>query len=386
MASNHIIIIILILFIIIGLYILFTTKKEPFEYIPEMTNNSITDQVNLILQRKIKELDIPGILVGISIAGQPVVSTGIGNVLYGEKIHPDMSFRMGSITKSFIGFLLLKLTQEGYLSFNDKLSKWYPEIPQSDLITLEMLANMTSGIENYSNTKKFGEQFTLNPFRQFIVEELIQMGASAPRLFSPGSDWSYSNTNYVLLGRIYERVLSLPLSTIIKNKITDKFNLTNTYLPTDSSLPVPFVHGFCDERDVFEEATFWNPSWAWAAGGMITKIADLARWAEILGTGSSLSIQLHQQQLSNKTVKLPPFNKFNGNMYYGIGIIYNNGWVGHNGGLPGYNSACYYNIASKIAIVININKQSSNIKKNLADSVYEDIVKELYPNQQPLSN
>ena len=118
----------------------------------------------------------------------------------------DMHFRNGAVAISYVSTLLLILVDEKKVSLDDKLSKWVPEIPHTDRVTLRQLAQMTSGYTDYViGNAEFDAALYTDPFRQWEPEELLGFATSKPLLYAPGTNWNYAHTNYVILGMALEK-------------------------------------------------------------------------------------------------------------------------------------------------------------------------------------
>lgn len=201
----------------------------------------------------------------------------------------DLHMRIGSVTKTFTGTLILQLAQDGELSLNDKINEYVPGIPNGKKITLRMLANMTSGIASYY-TDDFLDQYFGAPETIFTPDELIAFGVSASPIFKPGAEFNYSNTNTILLGKVIEQVTGQPVAAVLQQRILGPLGLTNTSFPdTSPVIPDPHPQGYTlqggAEPDDPTNATDWNPSFGWTAGGMISTLEDLLVYDRALGTG-----------------------------------------------------------------------------------------------------
>jgi D-alanyl-D-alanine carboxypeptidase len=281
-------------------------------------------------------------------------------------------FRVGSNTKTMTGTVILQLVQEGRIALDDPVSTYLPNVPNGDHITIEQLLDMRSGLANYTATLALNTALDEDPQRVWTPEELAAIGLAEKPNFAPGEDWSYSNTNTVLLGLIAQKLEGEPLSAIFAKRLFEPLGLHETSLPaaTDASLPEPYTHGYMYSTnvDTMESAklpadelaraeagtllpsdqTNLNPSWAWAAGGVISTIGDLAKWVEALGGGGLLDANLQKERLASVRavpVDLP-------DPEYGWGIAKIGRLYGHTGELPGFNSFMGYDPAQRVTIVV----------------------------------
>jgi D-alanyl-D-alanine carboxypeptidase len=172
-----------------------------------------------------------------------------------------------------------------------------------------------------------------------------------PPSFKPGEDFEYSNTNIILLGLLIEKTTGMDLATYLKKNIFNPLKLSNTGLPTGGDLPAPYAHGYFQLPDnTYEDNTFRNTSWSFAAGGMVSTLHDLKIWSGALGTGELLSKEEFNQRLKWK--KIGANTK---DYHYMLGLGFDNGWLMHTGTVPGYNTMVAYLPEKKAVFVCLIN-------------------------------
>lgn len=262
----------------------------------------------------------------------------------------DMHLRIGSVTKTFTGTLILQLAEDGKLELDDTIDKYYPGIPNGNTITLRMLANMTSGIASYY-TQDFLDVYFAHPETIFTPDQLIAYGVAASPIFSPGEKFNYSNTNTVLLGKVIEKVTGQPVADVLQARILTPLGLTGTSWPGDSpAIPAPHPQGYTLQGSGTPEnpanATNWSPSFGWTAGAMISTVQDLLVYGRAMGTGQGLLSAATQAE------RLRSFPEPAG---YGFGLGCVGGWVGHTGELPGFNATLYYDTTSDTSVVVLVN-------------------------------
>lgn len=260
---------------------------------------------------------------------------------------PDMHFRNGAMAFTYMSTTLLELIDEmsGAVSLDDKLSKYFPDLPESDNITLKNLANMTSGYADYVYQEELLKSLSLDPFRQWTSEELIQIGISKPMQFEPGTNWGYSHTNYVILGRVLDKITGMPLAAAMQKYIFEPMALKQTRSLSTPAIPEPVLHAYSSERrgdllipptiPFYEESTFWNPSWTTAEGAVqITNISDVAKSMEAVGTGKILSHQSWSAQVAPNLVgfghpdpNCSPCRQNTAAFNYGLGVVNLGPWI-----------------------------------------------------------
>lgn len=174
----------------------------------------------------------------------------------------------------------------------------------------------------------------------------MQIGIEDSPEFDPGTEFQYSNTNTDLLGLVLEQVTGKPIDELYRERIIEPLGLREISFPeaADSSLPEPHARGYTlqgQSRGVPVDATDWNPSWTWAAGQLISTVNDPLVYGRALGTGEGLLPPEQQaERLDSFLTNGPSPN--NADLAYGVGFFNNRGWVGHNGELPGFNTAVFY--------------------------------------------
>jgi D-alanyl-D-alanine carboxypeptidase len=323
-----------------------------------------TADLDVALKKSFKESDAPGVVAAVQTPEYTWIrALGVADRASGEPMTPEMYHRAGSVTKTFTATLLLQAAGDGLLSLDDTIDKYIKGVPNGDEITLRELANMTSGVATYSENKKFdfdGDPGT-DPYRVWEPEELAQIGIEDSPLFDPGTQFNYSNTNYVLLGLVLEQVTGKPIGELYRQRIIEPLGLKDTSFPTlaDTSLPDPHAQGYTlqgrSSGEKPRNATDWNASWTWTAGMMISTVDDLLVYGRAMGTGKGLLPQAQQDERIDSLVSdVPPFDQppLKGDFGYGLGLMKEHGWIGHSGVIPGYNTALYYNRELDAVLVV----------------------------------
>ncbi|MGO1054923.1 serine hydrolase domain-containing protein [Crossiella sp. CA198] len=289
-------------------------------------------------------------------------------------VRTDARFRAGSITKTFVATVLLQLVDEGRIGLDDPVTRYLPRFGLDQRITVRMVLQHTSGL--FSHTGEFrpdgtmdhpipleGRKFAANRFRTYTPDDLVRASLTRPPRFEPGADWSYSNTNYVVVGLLIEQVTGTPYATQVNRRIIEPLGLRATSLPgTRALIPGPHAQGYYSYRDgakvATENATVLNPSWAHAAGEIISTTADLDTFLAALHGGKLLAPHLLAEM--RKLVR-------KGNGGYGLGLAASNPapgcdvFFGHSGGIHGYNSHLYGNADGSRRIQIAINTAGGDL-------------------------
>ena len=305
------------------------------------------------IQKVMRQNSIPGAIVGVWQKGAApyVKAFGVRNKATGQPMAANLHMRIGSETKTFTVTALLQLVDQKKVGLDDPISKYVSGVPDGDAITLRELAEMRSGLMSYTASDTWGQQFVADPERQWTPQELLPYSFSQPLLFVPGTNFNYSNTNTVLLGLVVEKASGQTLSTYITQHILKPEHLGHTVFPDSAAFPSLHAQGYTNQTADGQVAnsTGWNPSWGWAAGAMISTLSDLRTWAKDVATGTLLTPATQRQR--EKFIPVPAMAPAT----YGLALFDINGWIGHNGSLPGYQSLTVYLPAQQTTMVVLLN-------------------------------
>ncbi|WP_244290700.1 serine hydrolase domain-containing protein [Streptomyces virginiae] len=355
---------------------------------PEPTGGE-AKQILDIAEAAQKELDLNAVLLRVTRDGREVVTVALGESMTGVPATADMHFRAGSVAIVYMGIAMLQLVEDGKADLDDPISRWLPDAPHADEITLRMLGASTSGLRDYVPDPKFLAALYADPFRQWTPDELVGISAAHPLLYEPGTSWSYSHANFVLLGQALEKISGMPLAEVMKRQITGPTGLDNTRNSFTPQIEEPVLHSFDAERGKYEESTYWNPSWTTAPGAVLnTHICDLARSAEVVGTGELLSPQSFKVQLDPGTVGLggntpgcAPKDCFRQlpARHFGYGVIVQNDWIQSNPSFAGYAAIQAYLPSEHLAIAVSTTVGPKGPETNTAQTIAGRIAAVLTP-------
>jgi D-alanyl-D-alanine carboxypeptidase len=310
---------------------------------------------------------VPGVEVAVNVPGEGcwAEASGFANLAGKVPLTLSSEFPIESITKTFTATVILQLVKEGKLRLSDPVSAWFPYVQDARKITVKNLLNMTSGIYSEPDAA-FERQLLADPHLAVTPERLIRAAVAHGPAAAPGT-FSYSDTNYYLLGLIAQDVTGQTIQRLISDRILGPLHLTRTSVPDAAAqLPVSLVQGYeiaaGRTADVTPEYTAFGPELGGAAGAMVSTLGDLERWAYALGTGELLTPSLQRQRLSFPAGPAIPFAPLPGTAVsatlpgrYGLGIGSFGGLLGHNGGTAGYQADMFYLPARNATIVLLIN-------------------------------
>lgn len=348
--------------------------------------STIASQLRIITNQFRQQYAIPGIVSGIWIGGrgQLIIENGFADLARLIPINRSDHFRIGSITKSFTVTVMLQLIEQGLLQLSAPLSHFLPGI-QNGNATMKQLANMRSGIFNYTEDPDFVNEFFNDLTRVWSPLELISIANDNLPYFPAGTNWHYSNTNTVILGVIIERLTHQLIANEITQRLLIPLRLSNTFYPYTLPIPEPFAHGY--GLSPLQDLTNTSPTGAAASGAMISRLDDLHAWGIALGKGQLLSAGMQKIRIASLMpvvfspcadtvpgrgpVNCPEYDK------YGMGIGEIQGWIGHTGEFVGYTSLVMYHpqTDSTIVILMNIFGQS----QHLPTALFKEYLKVLSP-------
>ncbi|HEX6135578.1 MAG TPA: serine hydrolase domain-containing protein [Longimicrobiales bacterium] len=301
------------------------------------------------------------------------VAVGESDSVANVPMRPTDRMLAGSVGKTFFAALALQLVHEGRIALDDPLSKylgsepwWLDEngnarLPNGHDITLRMLMNHTSGIVRYEFDPDFTAEFTRDPYRVWKPAEQIAYVLDTEPPFAAGQGWDYSDTNYILLGLVIEKVTGRSAYDLIRTRILEPLRLTNT-VPSDAPVIPGLVQGYAGSNNPFGGADAvlvdgrlaFNPQFEWAGGGFATTALDLARWARDLYEGRAFDPSLLPQVLDGVAAR-----QLGRGARYGLGAIIRDtplgpAW-GHSGFFPGYLTEMRYFPDHRIAVAFQVN-------------------------------
>ncbi|WBU37040.1 serine hydrolase domain-containing protein [Homoserinibacter sp. YIM 151385] len=299
------------------------------------------------LQSRIDDLvdaGYPGVLAAVTDArGEQIDAVaGAGDLETGEAPPRDGAVRIASNTKMFVAVLVLQLVDEGLVELDEPIEAVLPGLVRGDgidgrEITVRQLLQHTSGLPEYADevaADAFGAQH-----RYLSPRDMLDIALEKPAGFRPGERWEYSNTNYLLLGLLVERVVERPVAELVRERITEPLGLERTVFPQPGDERIPGEHpeGYhLDGDGELRAITELDPAFAWAAGAMISTPGELNRFMQALLGGELLS----DAALREMQDAVPAGDEITPDASYGLGLqryplsCGGAAW-GHGGDIPG---------------------------------------------------
>jgi D-alanyl-D-alanine carboxypeptidase len=323
---------------------------------------------------------LPGVslrVVGAGIDFQG--AAGVADLLTGEPLTPAHAIYSASLGKTFTATVALQLCEQGRLELDAPVDRRLPaavaaRIPFSNTITLRHLLSHTSGLMDYMNDQKaWRSGFVRNPRRRWSHGEVIAYIFHRPLLFEPGSDFHYSNSNYILAGMMIEQVTGRPLDQLINERIIRPLKLVHSFAGGAPVNDVHAVRGYARPRGRIIDTYPWYSHYALADSGIHSTPGDLARFmVSLFRDDLLLSERTKKHMLTTSNAGYPPSD-------YGLGIYVQSNpwgagrtWYAHDGIDPGYQADMMYLPELDLAIVL-----AANASLGKANRVYEDLVRDV---------
>jgi D-alanyl-D-alanine carboxypeptidase len=302
------------------------------------------------------------------------VVSGVADLQTNAPLKSSNRMLAGSIGKTFVAALTMMLVQDGKLNLDDKIEKtlgvepWFSKLPNARDITLQMLLNHSSGIENHVDIDSFRKQDLKSAARNIGYEELVAFVLNKKPLFPAGTGFNYADTNYILVGMIIEKTTGRKLYDLVDERILKPFRLDRT-IPSNSLTLPDVANGYYQDMPLIVNGKFRiNPQWEWAGGGFASNAEDLARWANMLYGGEVLSAKSLEEMFSSTSP--------GEGSTYGLGtMVTRSKWgraYGHDGEFPGYLADMRYYSKYKIAVAVMVNSDETPGVNSFLSSAADD--------------
>lgn len=328
----------------------------------------------------------PGAQASVLVCGQPYWAGSTGVTIKGthDLVTNATRFVLASTTKTITATMIMSLVEKGRLSLQAPLSAFYPGLPDAKRITVQMLLNMTSGLPEYFDNPTIANIINNEPAHHWTRTELINALATMKPVFVPGTRYSYTDSNYVVLGGIIEKKTGMSIDAYFRNVIAGPAGMASStfiYDPKNSGL---FAHPYDEAQNgtLFDQfvpgigiaADFWGE--VWTDGGLASTASDLSRFGSALFAGKLVG----KATLATMTVM--------GRYDYGLGVFDENidghRWLGHNGAYSGFESEDWTDPQRMVTIAVTTNvMEPDNANYAASDVVLQALVK-AYDKLQPV--
>jgi D-alanyl-D-alanine carboxypeptidase len=330
----------------------------------------------------------PGATVGVALPGGRVIAlaTGLADSS-GTPMRPHDRMLAGSVGKTFVAAVALQLVEEGRLELDRPISTWlgaepwFGNLPNARNITVRMLMNHTSGLVRYEFNDAFVRDLNANPGRRWTPGERVAylLGTRPP--FEAGHGWEYSDTNYIVLGAIIERITGRTLEEEVERRVLEPDRLREV-MASDTVVLPGVVQGYAGPDNPFGRQPTMirggrfivNPQFEWAGGGYATSAPDLARWARLLWSGRAFG-----RRLLTEALDAVPAPMLGNGTRYGLGVIVRDEPLGpsygHSGFFPGYLTDVRYYPRQDFAVALQVNTSTRGALTRPLGAMVEDLAR-----------
>ncbi|WP_158628930.1 serine hydrolase domain-containing protein [Dyella choica] len=301
-----------------------------------------TSQIDGDIQAFLKRFDVTGAAIAVIDRGHVVYTQAYGlRSRDGQlSVRTDTPFEIGSITKQFTAAAILQLQEAGKLSIDAPLATYLPDAPHAKEVTLRQLLSHTSGLQDYLSGPEPESEIDRLASHPISYRDLTARIQNLPLAFEPGSHWSYSNTGYLLLGRVIEVVSGESYRAYLQRHILSPLGMSHTFTYADAVQPTGTALGYRHVEGRRERSPDLHPGWTGAAGFLVSTLSDLERWDRGLASGRIVSIADYDA-MKNETVTTG--GQKTG---YGLGLfvskVFDQPRTGHTGGTQGFTAADEY--------------------------------------------
>jgi D-alanyl-D-alanine carboxypeptidase len=331
----------------------------------------------IVLQAK-KDYGLKAVITRVDVGSRSLMRAAIGRSQTDVAADPRMNFRIGSMAIPWLTTMVLQLQQEDRLDLDDKLSRWFPDFPRADQITLRMLATSTSGYHDYlQGNPEFIDRFHGDVFKRWRQSELLDIAFARGFVCDPGTCFSYAHTNFILLGLVVQKATGQTVAKQMTTRILRPLRLDDTRISSKAAIPDPVLHAFTSERGVYEDSTTWSPSWTLGDGAIATStIDDIATAGPAIFSGRLLSRGSYRELVA--TPRVPPNTKA---MHYGLGLLVSNDWRIQNPSLNGYSGVLAYLPAAKLSVALTTTSTAAGslIERNANEALFARLAAYLAP-------
>jgi CubicO group peptidase (beta-lactamase class C family) len=330
------------------------------------TSGSASDEVAQYVKTEMARQHIPGIALLVSRNGEIVRAQGFGfsNVELQVPVKPETLFQSGSVGKQFTATAIMMLVEEGKISLDDPITKYFPDAPANwKPVTVRNLLSHTGGFTDYPKDFDFRKDYT--------EDDLLKIVAGIPLAFPPGTKWSYSNLGYLTLGILIHRVTGKFYGDVLEERIFHPLGMQSTRIMSEADIIPNRAAGYRLVKGQLKNQEWVSPTLNTTAdGSLYFSIVDLAKWDAALYTEKLLKRSSLEQMRT--VVKLNDGKPNSGNYGFGWEITSSHGHrlIDHDGAWQGFKTQISRYVDDKLTVVVLSNLAEANPGK-IAEGVAE---------------
>lgn len=321
------------------------------------SDSEVVTQVDALVAKALTQPGAVGFSVAIARGDQIILSKGYGlaEAEHDVVANADTLFRIGSITKQYTAAAIMKLIEQGKMTLDDDMTKYLPKYPtQGNTVTIRNLLNHTSGIQSYTEDDTFMERRTAN---ELTHDEMLAEFQDDPFDFKPGEKQSYNNSAYYLLGMIIENVSGKTYADYLQDEFFTPLGLKHSRYDSSSEVIKNRAQGYAFRQGQLINDKPIAMSIPGAAGALLCSAGDLVKWQIALVGGEVVSVESFELMTTPTT--LPNGETID----YGFGLAMeeyrDHPWIGHGGGIFGFNSMMKYFPEHRLHIAVISNSQAA---------------------------
>jgi D-alanyl-D-alanine carboxypeptidase len=329
-------------------------------------NPALKARVDRIATQVLNQTGVPSASIAVVQHGKLVYTHAYGHARLdpATAATPEMRYSIGSISKQFTAAAILLLQEQGKLSLDDTVGKYIPGLTEGDKVTIRQILSHTSGYQDY-----WPEDYVMTPMlRPESSQQILDTWAKKPLDFEPGTQWQYSNTNYVIAGRIVETVTGAPLMDLLVDRIFRPLGMKSVWNSDETKLTsvdaTPYVRNALGPLRVAPKE---GRGWMFAAGELAMTPHDLALWDDSLIAQSILKPDSYKQMFTE--VKL----KDGKGTHYGLGVEVRDRQghrsIEHSGEVSGFVSDNQVLVDDGVAVVVLTNQMAVNAASGIAQFI-----------------
>ncbi|WP_396195503.1 serine hydrolase domain-containing protein [Flavobacterium sp.] len=258
---------------------------------------SLSEKIEALIQPEIKDKNGPGGVFMVAKKGEIIYQNAFGkaNLELEVPLTTDYVFQIGSMTKQFTAVAIMMLQEQGKLNTNDLLSKYIPDFPAGDKITIHHLLTHTSGIKDFTKMKSIKDIAQ----KEMTPKMMVDFFKNEPVDFLPGERFDYNNSGYVVLGYLLEIISGMSYEDFIETNIFQKIGMTQSGYATDRQVILKRASGYQKKETGYVNKTVINYSVPFASGAIMSTLKDMLKWQMALNNNTLLNKENTQKLFDN---------------------------------------------------------------------------------------
>jgi D-alanyl-D-alanine carboxypeptidase len=315
------------------------------------------DGIDEYVRAEMRKQQIPGASIAIVRNGKVASTKGYGmaNLELSVPATENTVYQLASVTKPFTATAVMVLVEEGKLGLDEEISKQLADLPKTwKSVTVRQLLNHTSGIKNYAAVRAFHK----TPSKDYTHREILDFVANEPLEFAPGDKWEYSNTGYILLGMLIERVSGKTYGDFLAGRIFEPLGMMQTRVNDLRAIIPNRAQGYDSKGGVLRNGEYLSPSQPFAGGMLVSSVSDLVKWDASLETEKLLKKSSLEQMVTPTETKKGEAAGYGFGWY--VEKVNGRRLIAHGGGLPGFSAQISRFVDDKLTVIVLTNASNGH--------------------------